>query len=573
MDEPEHKISAPLAALIAETDRLEDDWRWDEALAAWDRARDAAGRDERLLAECESGRARVLFALGRIEEADDADEAATSHFAAAGEPALAKLSEASLAWRAGMMGRTEDALVVASEARDAIDAMGDDDNADMAGARVRQMLARILFSAGRPEEGELQYLEARDRFADAGDDRRLARCDAALALDLLGAGRLEDAEGRAEAAVAGLGMLDRPVDAAQLQLVLGRVQAEGERYEESLVNFRAAYAVFSGRDLWPAAAEAIHFEALVLAAMEQDEPAIERFHEAIDVAERRGMSGGEGTSRLELAGLFGRLGRLDEAVMQFELARDALGKAGDEFGVAHATYGLGTARRQAGDLDEALDAFSVAAESFAAMDAVGAQAQALLDGGTVLAEMGRVDDGLAWLEQAAAGFAIDGEPLHIALVRRSWGAAAGFASRPEGAEALTEARAVFAEHGATWDVAECDLLSAQVLGLLGRHEEAVTAGEAAVAGFRDVGDTVTLVAAETVQGRVLADAGRPGEAVGHLERAIASAASMGAEPLAAPAHEVLAEMLEALDRGAEAASHRAMAHRLVSEYTHPSAET
>ena len=71
-----------------------------------------------------------------------------------------------------------------------------------------QIVARLLFAAGRPDEGERQYLEARDRFADAGDDRRLARCDAALALDLLGAGRFEDAEGRAEAAVAGLTMLD-----------------------------------------------------------------------------------------------------------------------------------------------------------------------------------------------------------------------------------------------------------------------------------------------------------------------------------------------------------------------------
>ncbi|MDQ6696333.1 MAG: tetratricopeptide repeat protein [Actinomycetota bacterium] len=565
MDEPGRTISPALAALIAETDRLEDDWRWDDALAAWDRARSTAGDDVRLLAECESGRARVLFTLGRVEEADDADEAAVGHFAAAGEPALAKLCEASLAWRSGMMGRVEDALIVGGQARDAIDAMGDDASAPLAGARVRQMLARTLFAAGRPDEGELQYLEARDRFADAGDDRRLARCDAALALDLLGAGRLEDAEGRAEAAVAGLTMLDRPVDAAQLQLVLGRVQAEGERYEESLVNFRAAFEVFSERELWPAAAEAIHFEALVLAAMEHHEPAIERFHEAIAVAEKLGMSGGAGTSRLELAGLLGRLGRLDDAVIQFESARVALTAAEDPFGVAHATYGLGTAHRAAGDLNQALNAFSVAAESFAAIEAVGAQAQALLDGGTVLVQLGRVDDGLAWFEDAAEGFALDGEPLHLALVRRSWGAAAGFASRPDGVEALAEARSVFAEHGATWDVAECDLLSAQVLGLLGRHDEAVTAAETAVAGFRDVDDAVTLVAAETMHGRALVDAGRPGDAVSHLERAVASSTSMEAVSLAAPAHAVLADALDALDQPEAADTHRATAERLAAE--------
>ena len=53
---------------------------------------------------------------------------------------------------------------------------------------------------------------------------------------------------------------------------------------EALLNFQAAYAVFSARELWPAAAEALHLEALVLAATDQAEPAIARFHEAIEVA-------------------------------------------------------------------------------------------------------------------------------------------------------------------------------------------------------------------------------------------------------------------------------------------------
>jgi len=569
----EPDVPAASAALIAEAARLEDDWRWDEALEAWDRARRAVEGDDRLLGECESGRARALFAVDRPEKADEADRAAAERFTAAREPALAKLCEAALARRMGVAGFVDEALLLAEEARDEIDRLFDDPEADLAGARARQIVARLLFAAGRADEGERQYLDARDRFADAGDDRRLARCDAALALDLLGAGRLDDAEGRAEAAVAGLAMLDRDVDAASLQLVLGRLQAEGERYEESLGNFRAAYAVFRGRELWPAAAEAIHYEALVLAATEQDDAATERFQDAIALAERLGMSSGEGTSRLELAGLFGRLGRLDEAAAQFTSARDALARAGDDFGVAHATYGLGTAQREAGDLDQALGTFAAAVESFASMEAAGAHAQALLDGGTVLAQLGRVDDALAWMEQAATGFAIDGEPLHVALVRRAWGATAGFAARPEGLDALAEGRAVFAEHGATWDVAECDLLSAQILVLLGRPDEAVVAGAAAVAGFRAVDDPMTLLMAETVHGRVLADAGRADDAVSHLERAIASAVSLGAESLAAPAHDVLADILEALGQDAEAKAHRAAARRLTGDDEQPSAES
>ncbi len=565
----ESDIPVPAATLITEAIRMEDDWRWDAALDAWDRARLAAttavaveGAD-RLLGESESGRARALFALGRHEDADQADRAAAGRFAAAGEPALAKLCEASSARRIGATGRVDDALALAEEARDAIDALRDDPEAIVAGARARQVLARLLFAVGRVDEGEREYLEARDRFADAGDDRRLCRCDAALALDLVGAGRFEDAEGRAEAALAGLMMLDCVVDGAQLQLVVGRLQAEGERHEEALVNFRAAHAVFSARALWPAAAEAVHLEALVLAAMGQDELAIDRFREAIAVAVRAGMDGGEGTSRLEMALVLAQVGQLEASAAEFELAAAALGRAGDTVGAARAAYGLGTARRQLGDLQGALGAFSDAAASFAASGVPGAQAQALFDGGAVLAQMGRTDDALGRLDQAAAGFAVDGEPLHRALVRRAWGAIAGFASRPEGLAALSEARATFAEEGAAWDVAECDAVTARVLGSLGRPVEALVTAEAAAAGFRALDDPVAEVAAETMVGRLLAETGMADDAIGHLQSAIAGAVASGAEPLAAQAHEALAEVLEALDRGAEAAVHRDAAQRLI----------
>ena len=158
MDEGD--LPAPTAALIAEAIRLEDDWRWEQALDAWDRARQEAEGDDRLLGECESGRARALFALDRPGEADDADRAAAVRFAAAGEPALAKLCETALARRIGMQGQVDEALPLAEEARDAIDRLHDDPEAPLAGARARQIVARLLFAAGRPDEGERQYLEA-----------------------------------------------------------------------------------------------------------------------------------------------------------------------------------------------------------------------------------------------------------------------------------------------------------------------------------------------------------------------------------------------------------------------------
>lgn len=561
-----------VSEMIGEASDLEDGWRWAEALDSWDGALRAAEDDDHLRGECECGRARVLQALDRPDEADEADRAAAVHFAAAGEPALARLAEASPAIRAAMGGHVEEALAIAHGACDAIDRLHDDPQAPLVGARARQTEARILFAAGRPDDGERRYLEARDRFADAGDDRRLARCDAALAMDLLATGRLEDAEGRAEAAAAGLTMLDQPVEAAQLQLLLGRLQAEGGRHDEALGNFRAAQAVFSERELWPAAAEAMHLEALVLAATDEEAAAVDCFEGAIEIAMRAGMAVGEGTGRLELAVVLGRLGRLDESAAQFELARDALAGAGDELGAAHATFGLASTRREAGDLSAALDTFTTAAESFAAAGAVGAQGQSLFDAGAVLAQLGRLDDALASLDQAAAAFAADGEPLHVASVRRAWGATAGFASRPEGLDALAEARSIFVAQEATWDVADCDGMLSQVLESFGRHEEAVGAGEASVAGFRSVQDRVAVVAAETVLGRALAGAGRAVDAVRHLQLAITSAVDEGVESMAAPAHEALADVYEALARPADAALHHDAAMRLVGDTGQSSTE-
>lgn len=557
----EHKADGP-PDLVQLAESLEDRWQWEGALAAWERALEAADGDERTLAECESGRARTLSALGRRKEADDADLAAKEHYDASGERALAVLCDASLAWRAAASNDGEDGLAGAMAARDAVLAMPDDPAAPLAAARACQIVGRLLFAAGRPEEGEHMYLEARDHFADAGDDRRLARCDAALALDLVGAGRLEDAEGRAEAAVAGLMMLDRAVDAAQVQLVVGRIQAQDERHDEARLNFAAARAAFVDHQLDAPAAEAAHLEALVASASGDDGAAVELLSTAIEGAQRADLSDGAAASHLERGIALDRLGRFTEAEADFAAAATALHEGGDAAGAARAIYGMAVTRRSRGDLVAAVETFNVTAEAFDAAGFAGAAAQARLDGAGVLEQLGRVDEALGWLERAGQGFVAEEEPVHVAVAVRAWGAAAGFAGRPEGLAAVAEARGVFAAHGVAWEVAECDDVAARLLGSVGRPAEAVPLAASAVEGFDAVGDAVAASSAGILLGRVLAESGRLEEAVGELERAIARAADAGIDPLAAQAHGSLADVLDAVGRGDEAPAHREAVARL-----------
>ena len=467
-----------------------------------------------------------------------------------------------LAWRLAVVGRIDEAVTLAMAACEAIDRLDDDAEAPVAGGRARQILARLLFATDRPDEGEREYFAARDLFAGAGDDERLARCDADLAIDLMGAGRLDDAEGRAEAAVAGFSMLERPVDAAPMQLVLGRIQAESERYEEARNNFAAAGAVFAGQELDAGVAEASYLEGLVTSELGDDDAAVDRFTTAIEAGHRAGVHDGEAASRVERGLAFGRLGRYDEAASDLQAAADAFTELGEGPGAARATYALANARGDVGDLPGAVAAFEAAAEGFAAGDFTAAAAQARLDGAAVLDQLGRVDEALSWLEQAVAGFAAAGEILAVALARRAWGGMAGATREAEGLAALADARAVFAEHGAGWDVAECDDMTARVLAGTGQVHEAIGPAMSAAEGFRAAGDRLALAAIDTLLGRLLADADLPEEAVERFQDAIAAAGEEQADPLAARAHEALADVLDSLGRADEAAASRQEAARL-----------
>ncbi|MCU1356626.1 MAG: hypothetical protein JWM89_2044, partial [Acidimicrobiales bacterium] len=334
---------AALTDLMARADELEDQWRWEESLAAWEAARAAAEGDERALGDCEAGRGRVLFALDRHDEADAAEDVARRHYLDAGHPALALVCEANQAWQRGISGEVQVGLDQALAAVEGISALtdADDDELVLADGRARQAAARLLFAADRPDEGTAAYLAARDRYADAGDARRVARCDASLAADLLAVGRNEDAEGRAEAALAAFSLLDAAADAGRMELVLGQIRVQDpERLGEALESFVAAKDRFADLDLPAFTAEALHLEGLTLTALGRDDDAVDAFEAAVEAGEAAGLDAGVAATRLELGPALARLGHDEEATRCLDAAREQMTAAGDGVGAARASYAL-----------------------------------------------------------------------------------------------------------------------------------------------------------------------------------------------------------------------------------------
>jgi len=569
----EHDASA---ALIDEADRLEDEWRWDDALLAWDAVRDrgVAEVDERLQGEGEIGRGRVLFSLGRVDDALAANQAATAHFEAAGDPAMAQLGVANTAWQEGMRGEVDAALDTAFGARAAIDALGDDPAAVVPGARVGQVLGRLLFAADRPDEGAAAYLEARGRYADAGDDRRLGRCDAALAVELLATGRLDEAEARAEAAVAAFSVLDGGVDLGRTEVLMGRIRAQDERPAEAVPSFERGAEIFVGLDLPGFAAEAHHLAGVCLALTGEDDDAVDHLEAAIELAERTGNTSGAAASRLELGPALARLGHDEGAVAEIEAGRAGMAEVGDAAGAARASYALGLLHRERGRPDDALSQLNVAAELFDQVEMRGAAAQARLDGGTLRDVMAHqvepvdtagVAEARSLMEQAIAGFEAEGDERFVALARRAWGTSTGFAGGEDGLVAIDDAREVLARHEVPWEVAECDAAAARVLGHAGRFEEGAQRAGAAVEGFQEAGDAMATGGAALLLGQLLADGGQLEAAESIFEQTVALGTQVDVPALAGRAHVALGAILAATGRDEEAETHRQAAERLLAQ--------
>ncbi|MCU1453542.1 MAG: hypothetical protein JWN46_1688 [Acidimicrobiales bacterium] len=577
--------------LLAAADRLEDQWRWPEALEAWEAARAAAGDDPSALGDCEAGRARVLLALDRLDDASAADDAARAHYEAAGLLALALVCAADQAWQLGVGGDLDAAMAQATATVDALDALDraaagadvddDDDDEDdqhelrVARGRARQVLARLLFASDRADEGVAAYLAARDLFADDVDARRVARCDAALALDLLGVGRVEDAEGRAEAALAAFSVLDAEADAGRMDMVLGQIRAQsGERLEESLASFGSAKERFVAAGVPAFQAEALHLEGLVLASLGRDDDAIDAFEEAVEVGEAAGLDAGVALTRLELGPALARLGHDDEAVRCLDAAREQLTELADGLGLARAAYSLAGVHREHGRPAEALDELRAAATLFEDLGLGAATGQVRLDGGALLdalahqtepTDVALVHEALGWFDQAIAAFETDDDPRFVAIARRAWGTTAGFADHADGLDAIESARGVLSEHHADWEVAECDAAAARVLGHLRRFEEGAAKGAAAVAGFEAAGDPVAGAATSLLLGQLLADGGQGDAALDVLGQVATAGADLGIAPLAGAAHAALAGVLDGLGRPEEAAPHQAAAQRLLGD--------
>ena len=370
-------------------------------------------------------------------------------------------------------------------------------------------------------------------------------------------------------------MLDpQGVDLGRTEVLLGRIRAQADQTAEAIPSFRRAAEIFAAIDTPTFAAEAHHLAGVCLALLGEDDDAVDQLEEAIAAAERADNTAGVAMSRLELGPALARLGHDETAVVELEAGRAGMAELGDAVGAARASYALGLLHRDRDRPDVALQQLGVAAELFEQVGMRGAAAQACLDAGVLrdviahradpIDEAG-IAEALSLLERAVEGYQAEGDERFVAVARRAWGAAAGFAGRDDGLEAIEEARDVLERADAPWEVAECDAAAARVLGHAGRYEEGAQRAGAAVEGFQTTGDPMATGGAALLLGRLLVDGGQLDLAESIFEQTVTLGTEVEVDALAGRAHAALAEIYDATGREDEANTHRQAAIRLLEQ--------
>lgn len=203
-----------------------------------------------------------------------------------------------------------------------------------------------------------------------------------------------------------------------------------------------------------------------------------------------------------------RTGRLDEAVVAYDMAVRRLRRAGDSASVARLLLNRGILRAYQGALDTARRDLVEAEGLAASLGLWILAAMAAHNTGFVEGRGGRLADALAALERAEQAYAQLGNPPRLVAVLESDRCelllAAGLAT-----EAMAAARRAIVELEAVAEVAhlnEAQLLLARACLAAGSCEEAIAAAEEAGAGFRAAhrGAWAALADYVAIQGEVQA---------------------------------------------------------------------
>ncbi|MEO3775820.1 hypothetical protein ABGB16_02995 [Micromonospora sp. B11E3] len=413
--------------------------RWEEALAAVDRAAGEADVDPWLAARVSVHRAHILEELDRPEEFRAAAELALRSAREVGVGEL--VADAALAYAravddpAEMVAACDEALPHAP-----------------AGSRlpVRVFRARALLAADRAAEAVDDFVEAVTLCVEQGaDGDALLRWELANAYRV--AGRPAEAAEVAEEAVLGLDRLGAQAEADRCRHLLAGIYVDLGELDPALALLEQLARNLDGPDNLPHRAQVLEEAGDLLYDADRDALAAQRFAEAAVAYRLAGAAVDELRARRRVADALSWSGDVPAAVRAVEVL-DGLAAAltGQPEEPPVVTYELAlatevAARVLAGDgrPDEALDRLAGVPARLRSIEAFGEAARVELLTGELLARAGRLGEAERLLREVLGGLPSGSRPA----ARAAWLLAGVLdeLGRPDDAAAVRE------EHGLTAD--------------------------------------------------------------------------------------------------------------------------
>lgn len=295
-----------------------------QALALFERARKLYEKlgpaGEPFLPLVDQNRATVLRNLGQFDVSIQASLAAWERAAMQGQLAEVARAQTTLAFTYFMLGRYNEALSLLDQARDAFLADGRESDA----VRVDLDISKCLLQLRRFTDVLKKSQQFQTQFARSGTRREVAESLLNEAVARTGLGQYHEAQaifGEARRLFLQEGYL---VWAARTDLETASVLHYEHRFCEALGTAESCAAVFQERDLPVLAAEAQLVAARAAIGLELNDKARQLLVEVLRVGESKGITSLVYQSRHLLGLLAESEGRLEETLVEFDLALKAL---------------------------------------------------------------------------------------------------------------------------------------------------------------------------------------------------------------------------------------------------------
>ena len=416
-------------------------------------------------------------------------------------------------------------------------------------------VATLLGMRGELDGARAHLAAARRVFAEAGLVDQVVWCHQTEALQLMKAGRGDDA---VPLLTEVLELDQAPSTQAAARRMLAVAYWSAGRRDDAIAQFEAALAIHAR--LGPPQEAATCASGIGELQAEQGRlgAAVERFTEAVDRYAALGaeFAPARAAAERDLAVALAGNERPWEAAELLEQSKATLATHGDEAGAAESGLSLAMVLAAVGEPATAAGEAAAAAAAFERLGAVERAAAAHHRAAEFLDRLDRDDEAIAHYQAAQDGYGAAGNDLDAAGARARKGTLLGVVGRgEEGLAEIDAAAATFAAADELFALGRCHDQAGRVLAGLGRIDDAVHRCGAGIACFEQIGFGIGVAELHLLTGRVLASAGRLDEAVGRLRQALSIFERLRLNEDAMTCHGVLADVLTELGRHEEAAAH------------------